>query len=61
MSGGNIIFKDTRIHKSNPYKNKKLFKMDDIDVCKVLVSKKEYYGEKKVHLNTLLDIVIMMR
>ena len=47
MSGGNIIFKDTRINKSNSYKNKKLFKMDDIDVCKILVSKKKSYGKKK--------------
>ena len=33
------------INKSNFYKNKKLFKIDDIDVNKILVSKKEPYGK----------------
>ena len=40
-------------------KNKKLFNIDDIDVNKILVSKKEAYG-KKAGLNTLLDIVTIM-
>ena len=39
-------------------KNKIIFKIDDIDVNKILVSKKEPYG-KKFHLNTLLDIMMM--
>ena len=34
------------INKSNFYKNKKLFKIDDIDIDKRLVSKKESYGTK---------------
>ena len=41
MRGKNIIFSDKKINKSNFYKNKKLSKIDDIDVNKILVSKKE--------------------
>ena len=59
MNGKNIIFNDKKIDKSNFYKNKKLSKIDDIDVNKILVSKKESYG-KKTHLNTSLGIMIMM-
>ena len=44
MSGRNIIFGDKKINKSNFYKNKKLPKIDDLDVNKTLVSKKEAYG-----------------
>ena len=40
--------------KSNIYKNKKVAKIDDIDVNKILLSKEKLYG-KKIHLNTLLD------
>ena len=47
MSGKNIIFNDKKINKSNFYKNKKLSKIDEIDVDKILVSKKEPYGTKK--------------
>ena len=32
--------------KGNFYKNKKAFKIDDIDVNKILVSKEESYGKK---------------
>ena len=42
MNGKNINFAGKIINKSNFYKNKKLFKMDDTDVNKILVSKKEY-------------------
>ena len=35
------------INKSNFYKNRKLFKIDDIDVDKILLSKKEPYGTIK--------------
>ena len=41
MSGKNIFFNDNKINKSNFYKNKKLSKIDDIDVNEILVSKKE--------------------
>ena len=36
-----------KINKSNFYKNKKLFKIDVIDVNKILISKKEEYGTNK--------------
>ena len=46
MSGKNIIFDDKKINKSNFYKNKKLFSIYDIEVDKILISKKESYGKK---------------
>ena len=46
MSGKSINFDDKKINKSNFYKNKKLFNIHDIDVNKILVSKKESYGTK---------------
>ena len=46
MSGKSINFYDKKINKSNFYKNKKLFDLNDIDVNKILVSKKESYGTK---------------
>ena len=48
MSGKSINFDDKRISKSSFYKNKKLFNIDDTDVNKILVSKKELYGKKKL-------------
>ena len=47
MSGKSINFGNKKINKSNFYKNKKLFKMDDIDFNKILVSKKELYGKRR--------------
>ena len=44
MSGKNINFEDKKIKKNNFYKNKKVFKVDEIDVDKMLVSKREPYG-----------------
>ena len=38
--------KTKKINKSNFYKNKKLFNIHDLDVNKILVSKKESYGTK---------------
>ena len=46
MSGKNISFDDKKIKKSDFYKNKKITKIYDIDVNKILVSKKELYGTK---------------
>ena len=46
MSVKNINFEDKKIKKSDFYKNKKIIKIDDIDVNKILVSKKESYGTK---------------
>ena len=46
MCGKSINFDDKKINKSSFYKNKKLFSLNDIDVNKILVSKKESYGTK---------------
>ena len=59
MSGENINFNDNEIQKSYFYKNKKINSIEDIDTNKILVSKKKSYGTKN-HLNSLLDIMIMM-
>ena len=59
MSGKNIIFDDRKINRSHFYQNKTLFNVEDIDVNKILISKKEPYG-KKSSSNILLDIVIML-
>ena len=53
-------FWQQKYQKSDFYnKNKKIFNIDDIDVNKILVSKKEQY-DNIIHLNTLLGIMIMM-
>ena len=59
MSGESINFEDEKINKSNFYKNKKLFMIEDIDINNILVSKKNHMTQK-IRLNTLLDIMIMM-
>ena len=59
MSGKGVSFGDKKINKSNFNKNKKLFKIDDLDVNKILVSKKESNG-KKNFLNILLGMMIMI-
>ena len=61
MNGKNINFNDKIIKKSDFYnnKNKIIFNIDDIDVNKILVSKKEQYGNI-IHLNTLVGVMIMM-
>ena len=46
MSGKSINVDDKKINKSSFYKNKKLFNLNDIDVNKIIVSKKESYGTK---------------
>ena len=46
MNGKNINFDNKNIKKSDFYnKNKKIFNTNDIDVNKILVSKKEQYGK----------------
>ena len=57
ISGKSINFDDEKSNKSNFHENKKPFIIDDIDVNKMLTSNKEPYG-KKLHLNTLLDMMI---
>ena len=44
MSGKSINFDDKKVNESNFYKKKNLFSLNDIDVNKILVSKKESYG-----------------
>ena len=46
MSRKSINSQDKKINKSNFYKNKKLFNILDLDVNKILFSKKESYGTK---------------
>ena len=46
MNGKSINFEDKKVNKSTFYKNKKLFNIRDLDVNKILVSKKESYGAK---------------
>ena len=46
MNRKNINFDNKKIKKSEFYRNKKAFQIDDIDVNKILVSKKEPYGTK---------------
>ena len=46
MNRKNVNFDNKNIKKSDFYnKNKKIFNIDDIDVNKILVSKKETYGK----------------
>ena len=45
MRTKNINFDNKKTKKTESYKNKKIFHIDDIDVNKILVSKKETYGK----------------
>ena len=47
MSGKNVNFGDKMIKKSEFYKNRKVIKIDYIDVNKILISKEEPYDPKK--------------
>ena len=46
MSGKNVNFGDKKIKASDFDKNKKVIKIDSIDVNKILVTKEEPYGTK---------------
>ena len=46
MSEKSINFVDKKISRSNFYKSRKLFKIDDMDVNKILFSKKESMVKK---------------
>ena len=59
MKGKNINFEDKKIKKSEFYKNKKVFQIDNSDVNEILDSKKEHMAQR-MRLNTLLDMIIMM-
>ena len=45
MSRSSINFDNEKIKKSDFYKNKKIFNIDNIGVNKILVSTKETYGK----------------
>ena len=45
MNGKNINFNYKKIKKTELYKNKKIFNIDDIDANKILVSKKGPYSK----------------
>ena len=45
MSRSSINFNNEKIKKTDLNKNKKIFDIDNIDVNKILVSKKETYGK----------------
>ena len=59
MSRKNINFDDKKIKQSVFYRNTKANKTDDIDVNNTLISKKKHTVQK-IHLNTLLDLMIMI-
>ena len=46
MNKKNISFDDKKVNKSNFYKNKRLFKIDGIDVNRILVSKENLMVKK---------------
>ena len=46
MSEKSINFEEKKINKINFYKSKNLFKVEDMDIDNILVSKKELYGTK---------------
>ena len=52
MNGKSINLNDKKIKKTEFYQNKKTSNIDDIDVNKVLVSKKEQYGENNSFIFT---------
>ena len=60
MSGKNIIFNDKKINESNFYRGKKLFKVDEININKILAFQKELYCKKKTYLNNLLGTTILI-
>ena len=59
MSGKNIKFGGEKVNKKSFYRNKKLFKMEGIDINKILVSKTEPYGENYILLHTFTYIYIL--
>ena len=59
MSGKSINFDDKKIKKSTFYKNKTINTIENIDVNNILVSKKKHMITK-IHLNTLLDTMIII-
>ena len=54
MGGKVVDFKDKKISKKEFYNNKKQFKIKEIDINKILISKPESYGKNNAK-NTSLD------
>ena len=46
MNTKNVNFDNKKVKKSDFYKDKTVFQVDNIEVSKILVSKKEPYGTK---------------
>ena len=46
MGGKELDFKDKKINKNDFYRNKKQFKIKDIDINKILIFEPESYGKK---------------
>ena len=67
MNGKNVNFDNNNIKKSDFYnKNKKIFDIRDIDVNKILVSKKEQYGKYNsfkyfIGYNDKLNVLIFIK
>ena len=59
MCGNNITFDDKKINKSNFYKGKKIFEIDNIDVDKILILKDSDMLQTS-QLNISLDIMLMV-
>ena len=59
MCGNNITFDDKKINKSNFYKSKKIFEIDDIDIDKILILKDSDMLQTS-QLNISLDIMLMV-
>ena len=59
MSRKSINFDDKKIKKNKFYENKKVFQIDDVDVNNYWFQKKNHMAQR-MHLNTLLGIMIMM-
>ena len=57
MNGNSINFDNKNNEKRDFYnKNKKIFNIDDVDVNKILVSKKEQYGK----YNSFIMIIMLL-
>ena len=59
MSGKNVNSEDKKIKKVISTKTKKVFNIDEIDVHKILISKKNHMVQIS-QLNISLDIVMML-
>ena len=59
MSRKSINSEEEKNQQKQFLQKQKSFKIEDIDIHNILVSKKESYG-KKIHLNTSLVIMMIM-